>query len=137
LPVIAGNPPADAAQPFGINGIIVRVIMNERHEPIAPRIPNLLYQNSKNKSAPNNHSDTPKNQLAPRMPKTGYNQEIRGPLLIKGDQCLRLIVKPFLIPKEEEDNHHRCANQVVIKIVFENAGFSQELYEKVHNSLLC
>jgi hypothetical protein len=27
---------------------------------------------------------TPKNQLAPRMPKTGYIQEIRGPLLIKG-----------------------------------------------------
>src|SRR6267142_6284739 len=39
LPAIAGNPPADAAQPFGINGIIVTVIMKVRLEPAAPRIP--------------------------------------------------------------------------------------------------
>src|SRR6202023_2822549 len=84
LPAIAGNPPADAAQPSGINGIIVTVIMNVTHEPSAPRIPNFLFQNPKNKSAPINHSETPKNQLAPRMPKTGYIQEIRGPLLIYG-----------------------------------------------------
>ena len=82
LPVIAGNPPADAAQPFGINGIIVTVPINDKHEPAAPRIPNFLFQNPKNKSALNNYSETPKNQLAPRMPKTGYIQEIRGPLPI-------------------------------------------------------
>jgi hypothetical protein len=66
----------------GIEGIIVSVIMNVTHEPSAPRIPNFSFQNPKNKSAPNNHSETPKNQLAPRMPKTGYIQEIRGPMLI-------------------------------------------------------
>jgi hypothetical protein len=42
--------------------------MNVTHEPSAPRIPNFLFQNPKNKSATNNHSETPKNQLAPRMP---------------------------------------------------------------------
>jgi hypothetical protein len=82
LPAIAGNPPADAAQPFGINGIIVAVIMTVTAEPAAPRIPNFLFQNPKNKSVPNNHYEHPKNQLAPRMPKTGYIQKIRGPLLI-------------------------------------------------------
>ena len=82
LPVIAGNPPADAAQPSGMNGMIVTVPMNEATEPRAPRIPNFLFQNPANKSAQNNHSETPKNQLAPRMPKTGYSQKISGPLLI-------------------------------------------------------
>jgi hypothetical protein len=52
---MAGNPPADPAQPFGMNGIILTVIMNETHEPRAPRIPNFLFQNPKNKRAPNNH----------------------------------------------------------------------------------
>ena len=75
MPAIAGNPPADAAQPFGINGIIVTVIMNVTLEPSAPRILNFLFQNPKNKSVPNNHSEHPKNQLAPRMPKTGYIQK--------------------------------------------------------------
>jgi hypothetical protein len=58
--VIAGNPPAEAAQPFGINGMIVMVAANEKHEPRAPRIPNFLFQKPKNKSPLNNHSATPK-----------------------------------------------------------------------------
>ena len=84
LPAIAGNPPADAAQPFAINEIIVTVPMNVIQEPSAPSIPNLLSYNPMNKSAPNNHSEMPKNQLKPRTPKTGYNQKISGPLLIYG-----------------------------------------------------
>src|SRR6201987_2972235 len=84
LSVIAGNPPADSSQPFGKNGMIVTVAINEKHEPMAPRIPNFLFQNPESKSAPNDHSETPKNRPAPRMPKTGYNQEIRGPWVIRG-----------------------------------------------------
>ena len=80
--VIAGKPPAEAAQPFGINGIMVAVQMNVTHEPNAPRIPYLLFQNPKNKRAPKVHSETPKNRVAPLIPKTGYNQKISGPLLI-------------------------------------------------------
>ena len=80
--VIAGKPPAEAAQPLGIKGIIVTVQMNVTHEPSAPSIPNLLFQNPKNKRAPKVHSEMPKNRVAPLMPKTGYNQKISGPLLI-------------------------------------------------------
>jgi len=58
---MAGNPPADAAQPFGINGIMVTVLMKVAQEPSAPRIPTCLFQNPKNNSVPNNHSETPKN----------------------------------------------------------------------------
>src|SRR5215470_14497782 len=79
--VMAGNPPADGAQPLGMKGMIVMVARKEKHEPRAPRIPNFLFQNPANKRAPNPHSATPKNQVAPRTPKTGYIQAIRGPWL--------------------------------------------------------
>ena len=39
LPVIAGNPPADASQPSGMNGMMVIVMMNVPHEPAAPIAP--------------------------------------------------------------------------------------------------
>src|SRR6266436_4968870 len=84
LPVIAGNPPADAAQPFGMNGMMVKVMRNVRHDPAAPSAPSVLFQKPMKMSAPNNHSETPRNQLAPRMPNTGYIQEMSGPLLMKG-----------------------------------------------------
>src|SRR5260370_4263844 len=57
---------------------------NVTHEPRAPRMPNFLFQNPRNRSAQISHSDTPENQLAPRIPRTGYIQKIRGPLLMYG-----------------------------------------------------
>src|SRR5215510_12559118 len=84
LPVIAGNPPADATQPSGMNGMMVMVMTNDRHEPAAPRAPRVLFQKPMKMSAPNSHSETPRNQLAPRMPNAGYIQEMSGPLLMKG-----------------------------------------------------
>src|SRR5207237_8157662 len=82
LAAMAGNPPADAAHPSGMNGMIVTVPRNAPQEPRAPRIPSRLYQNPRNKSTADDHSDTPRNQVAPRMPNTGYIQEISGPLPI-------------------------------------------------------
>src|SRR6266481_6244931 len=58
--VIAGNPPADTAQPSGINGMIVDVAMKLPHAPKAPRTPSFLFQNPANKNAPSSHSETPK-----------------------------------------------------------------------------
>src|SRR6266550_2331100 len=49
------------------------------------------------------------------------------------DQYLRLILKPLLIPKKQENNYHRCANQVVIKIVFENTELNQCIYKNLHH----
>jgi hypothetical protein len=130
---MAGKPPADAAQPFGINGIIVAVIMNVAHEPTAPRIPNPLFQNPKNKCKPNNHSETPRNQLAHRTPKTGYIQKDKRTIADVRNQHLRLVLEPLLIPKEQEYDYHRCTNQVVIKIFLEQAGLSQDIYDRVHS----
>ena len=76
--VIEGDSPADVAHAFGKNGMIVTVAINKKREPMDPRIPNFLFQNPASKRAPNDHSETPKNRLAPRMPKTGYIQEISG-----------------------------------------------------------
>jgi hypothetical protein len=56
---MAGSPPAEAAHPSGINGIIVTVPMNEATEPKTPKFL-IFISESKNKSAPNNHSETPK-----------------------------------------------------------------------------
>jgi hypothetical protein len=87
LPTIAGNPPADAAQPSGINGIIVTVIMNVAHEPSAPRIPNFLFQNK-----PAGSPDA-ENRVYPR------NKRAVADIW---NQYLCLILKSFLIPKEQK-----------------------------------
>ena len=78
---MAGNP-ATGSHPFGMNGMIVTVMMNVAVEPSAPRMPSRLSQNPRNSSAPISHSETPRNQLAPWMPNTGYSQKISGPWLI-------------------------------------------------------
>src|SRR5215469_16872359 len=39
---MAGNPPADAAQPSGMNGMMVLVAIKLKQEPRAPRIHHLL-----------------------------------------------------------------------------------------------
>ena len=47
--------------------------------------------------------------------------------ILKADlKHYQLIVKALLIPKEQEDDHHRRANQVVVKIVFEQTEARQE-----------
>src|SRR5207245_10548131 len=84
LPAMAGNPPADAAQPSGMNGMIVTLPMNDAQEPRAPRIPSPLCQNHRNKSRANDHSDTPSREIDPRTTNTGYIQEICGPLIRTG-----------------------------------------------------
>src|SRR5260370_6495325 len=37
------------------------------------------------------------------------------------NQRLRFIFEPFLIPKKQEDDHHRYSNQVIIQIVPQNS----------------
>jgi uncharacterized protein len=48
----------------------------------APRAPSVLFQNPSTSNAAMSHSETPRNQLAPRIPNTGYIQEISGPWLM-------------------------------------------------------
>src|SRR5260370_28857449 len=84
LPTMAGKPPADGAQPFGMKGMMLTVDRKVTHDPAAPRMPSRLFQKPRNSSAPNSHSDTPRNQLAPRTPKAGYIHEMSGPLLMNG-----------------------------------------------------
>src|SRR5437870_13605621 len=82
LPAMAGNPPADAAQPSGMNGMVVTVPMNDAQEPRAARTASRLCQNPRNKSRANDHSDTLNIHLATRTPNTGYIQGISEPLLM-------------------------------------------------------
>jgi len=78
-PAIAGNPPAEAAQPSAMNGMIVSVATNVTTEAMAPKIPSLLFQNPENSNIDVNHSNVPRNRAAPRNPKAGYSQKSSGP----------------------------------------------------------
>src|SRR5216684_768437 len=98
--VIAGKPPADAAQPSGIKGMIVVVPTNDAIPPSAPRTPAVLFQNPMNRSAPKVHSETPRNQQAPLIPKTGYIQAMSGPLLIYGMSASASYSNHFWYPKK-------------------------------------
>src|ERR1700722_7112374 len=82
-PAIAGNQ-ATGSQPFGMNGMIVNVVMKVMVEPSDPRAPSRLSQNPANKSAKIVHSDAPKNRAPPRRPKAGYSQKMKGLLLMNG-----------------------------------------------------
>src|SRR5258708_7586858 len=70
LSVIAGNPPADGAQPSGMNGIIVDVAINEKQPPSVPSIPNCLFQNPKSTSS-----------AATRIPHLPQEDANTGPLV--------------------------------------------------------
>src|SRR5262245_26446615 len=98
--VIAGNPPADAAQPSGINGIIVTVAMNEKQEPRAPRIPNFLFQNPKNKSAPKQPFRNSQKPSGPTDAENRVHPKNKRTVADIGNQCLRLVLKPLLIAEE-------------------------------------
>src|SRR5262249_48403545 len=102
LPAMAGNPLAEAAQPSGMNGMIVMVPMNAAQEPRAPRIPSRSCQNPRNKSSAKDHSEMPRNQLAPRTPNTGYIHEISGPLLIYGINTSASYWNHFWYPKNKK-----------------------------------
>lgn len=121
---MAGKPPAAAFQPSGINGIMVIVMIKVTHEPVAPRMPSFLFQKPRKISAPNNHSETPRNQLEPWRPKTGYIQEIKRPIANERYQRLRFVREPLLVSKREVDDHHRCADDMVIEVLGEKAEFS-------------
>jgi hypothetical protein len=45
---------------------------------------------------------------------------MRGPFLIKGIRVCASYSNPFLISKEQEDEDHRSANDIVIEILAEN-----------------
>src|SRR5260370_32055194 len=79
FPTMAGNPPADGAQPSGIKGMMGIVVINGATDPRAPSIPNFLFQNPPSSNAPNSHSETPRNELAPLNPKTSTIQTIKSP----------------------------------------------------------
>jgi hypothetical protein len=64
--------------------MMVTVVTNVPTERMAPSTPALGFQNPQTRSAAVSHSDTPRNQVAPWRPNTGYIQDVSGPLWMKG-----------------------------------------------------
>src|SRR5215471_16384721 len=103
-----------------MNGMMVIVMIKVTHEPKAPRTPNFLFQKPKNKSAPNNHSETPQKPAGSLNAENRVHPGDQRTIFEKRDQILGFVRKPFLVSKEEVDDDHRCANQVVVEIFFED-----------------
>jgi hypothetical protein len=78
----------------------VTVAIKEKHAPRAPRIPSFLFQKPKNKSAPNNRSDTPGSKWPPNA-KYRIHPENERVVADVRNQCLGLVLKPFLITKNK------------------------------------
>src|SRR5262249_31229619 len=73
-------------------------------------------------------------------PEHGIHPENERAVADIGDQHLRLVLPPFLIAEGQEDDHHRCAQQLVVEILFEKPEPVQyaceDACEGVHGSLL-
>src|SRR6266481_3481894 len=96
--------------------MIVVVPTNDAIPPSAPRTPAVLFQNPMNISAPKVHSETPRNQQAPLTPKTGYIQEMSGPLLMYGMSAWA----SYSNHKEEEHQDHRRPEHVIVDFAAKN-----------------
>src|SRR5262249_52964010 len=59
----------------------------------------------------------------------------------EGNQRLRLVVPPLLIPEEEKDDHHGCAKQMVVEVPLQEARLAQQRRQQrgdgSHADLLC
>ncbi len=63
--------------------MMVTIVTNVATERMAPRTPALGFQKPQIRSAAVSHSETPRKELAPWRPNTGYTQNVSGPLLMK------------------------------------------------------
>jgi hypothetical protein len=110
---------------------MVTVPIIAKAQPRAPSIPAFLFQNPQNKSPANSHSEPPKTHWLPGRRKPGTSRKKRA-VADERDQRLRLVLEPLLVSEKQEDEHHRRADEVVVKIIFEKAGLGQDLDQGVH-----
>jgi hypothetical protein len=118
LPSIAGNPPADAAQPSGINGIIVTVPTNvakARHRAHPPSYSRSLRRGARQWSI----SETARKVLAAANTEHRLHPRNQRSIADIGNENLCLVFKQLLIAKEQKDNKHREAQQMVVEVLLE------------------
>jgi hypothetical protein len=119
LPVIAGKPPADAAQPFGMNGMMVTVMTKVTTEPAAPR---MLSRLSQKPERPFGDAQEPARAADAER---GIHPPDQRTVADIRDKHPRFVLEPLLVTEEQKDDHHRGANDVVIEILREQAGSAQ------------
>ncbi len=122
--VIAGNPLADTAQPSGISGMIVDVAMKLPHAPKAPRTPNFLFQESREQERPKQPLRNAQEISGTANAENWVHPKNQGAVADIRNQRLRLILKPLLISEKEEDDYHRGAKQMIVKVLLENTQFT-------------
>src|SRR5208283_4039341 len=112
---MAGNPPAAASQPPGMNGMIVTVPMKvavERPEDAQRLVPEPEEQQ---------HAECPFQHAQKQCGAAHAEQRVepkdQWAMTDKGDQAIHLIREPLLVSEEKENDHHRRAEQMVLGVV--------------------
>jgi hypothetical protein len=66
----------------------------------------------------------------------GIDPENKRTVADVGDQDLSFVLEPFLIPKQQEYDHHRRPNEMVVEISFQEAGPCQCARQLIHHCRL-
>jgi hypothetical protein len=98
---MAGNPPADAAQPSGMNGMMVTIATKLAQAPAAPRTPRRFSQNPRSMSAGRPFPDSEEPGSSPD-PEHGVHPGDERTIADVGNQCPGLVLEPFLVSEKGE-----------------------------------
>jgi hypothetical protein len=52
------------------------------------------------------------------------------------NEAFRFVIKPLLISEKEVDDHHRCPDEMIIKVILEKAHPSQRSNQNTHAFLI-
>jgi len=118
--VIAGTPPADSAQPFGINGMIVTVAIDEKQAPSAPMIPNFCSKIPGTRACTATTPQLPGTRWLPHTKKRVHPENQWAVLDIR-NQRVRFVLEPFLISEKQKHEQQGCPDEVVIDIPLQDA----------------
>src|SRR5215471_16660713 len=122
FPAIAGNP-ATGSHPFGMKGMMVTVVTNVKVEPIAPRDSQSLIPEAQEQERAEQPFRNTQEPACPSDAKRGIEPENERSVADIGDQHLSFVLKPLLVAKGQEYEHHRRSDEMIVDVTLENAGF--------------
>src|SRR5262249_12583535 len=64
----------------------------------------------------------------------GVEPEDQWPVADIGDQHLGLVFEPFLVAEEQEDDDHRCADDVVVEVFSGEPAVGEAIDDEIHRT---
>jgi hypothetical protein len=121
-----------------MNGMIVPVAMKVPVEPRAPRMPSRLSEDAEPLVPEAGEQQGPERPLRDAqeiacagVAEDGIEPPDQRSVADERDQSLELIRKPLLVAEEEEHDHHRGADDVVVEIIRKQAGPVQRADKRI------